>query len=644
MREEKEFAYFDQLIAGALSKLESIDNVDFSLLVEDYKKKNNNPTFVWSYDAGKGLSDYIEIHKDGIIKLKESLTLDFIGIDNCTVKDKLKEIAKDDVNNYFNNFDVEEFKKEKEKRILENKEKVLNNANVLLISDIQEDYDELVKYGFKNVDYFKSIVRADEYFAKHPEELEKYHIILKGHQSVQRCCFGEEVELDQTIHNLQKEKHILDALLSRYDYTADGMELVSYLNDKANMRSWTVIEKTYKDFFDRIVENILINHTLEKVGLKDKKFEPIRDYINPNRLPLPTKKSDLKILYLDSQRYNDYVDKISKELGLNICFREDSNYGLDKYVKSNLGKFDIIIVTETYSRALLNMNNESTEQCKDTGRELTLLMTQDDICWRVVPDSASEIKLMYSYGGNLAPDLDQHSKEFRALLEPVEVQDENWNESDKSEYSNIKSIVSAAVNLYNQALLQQNKAGIKDINFKSAEEFEQDYVNDYESKKAIKEAELAPIRDFDAITSSVKSYLDNIKNDLIDKFPEGLEIHETADGIKVSNIYNGIIMSTIVFPKKNKKDNLRIFDIQTTSKKGYLLPPQTVGLYTSEFEGLESVPNRPNEAQEKALLSIQKKINYALQPLNDEAWNKKCKLVEQKNLTLNRNRKNRRRR
>ena len=225
---------------------------------------------------------------------------------------------------------------------------MLSTANILLVSDIQDDYDELVKYGFKNVDYFKSIIRADQYFTKHPEELEKYHIILKGNQNVQDCCFDGDVELDRKFGKLRKEKHILVSSLYRFDYS-DHMELVTYLKDRINVRSWNIEERTYRDIFDRIVENTLINHTFENVGLKDKKFAPIQDYINPNRLPLPTKKSDLKILYLDSIMVSKYADGIASELGLNVNFKEDTNYSLGRYVKSNLGKYDIVIVSH-YSR------------------------------------------------------------------------------------------------------------------------------------------------------------------------------------------------------------------------------------------------------------------------------------------------------
>ena len=555
------------------------------------------------------------------------------------------EVAGNSVNNYFSNLEIETFKQSKEKALLENKDKVLNTANILLISDIQDDYDELIKYGFKNVDYFKSIIRANQYFAKHPEELEKYHIILKGNQNVQHCCFGGEVELDRTINKLRDNKHILEPSLYRYDYP-DHIELVTYLSDRNNHRSWDTKERTYTDIFDRIVENTLINHTLEKVGLIDKKFVPIQDYINPNRLPLPTKKSDLKILYLDSIRVSEYANRIASELRLNIEFKEDNNCSLGKYVKSNLGKYDIIIVTRIYSGNLLSMNHESTEQCKDTGKELTLFVAQDDFRFGVDSDLADGIKLRYVFGGNYAPNSEYHGKEIRILRQPIEVEakDECRIKYDQSQYSQMKGIIEASVNFYNQALLQMGKPAISDLDFKTAEELDQDYVNAYENKKAIREAELAPIRLFDNIRNSITSYLNYRKNGLIIQNPEGLKITEGKDGIKVENIYQGRTLCAIVFPKDYKHDNLRIFEIQTLSKKGTLSSSQTIGVYTSKYENLESIPDRPDEKQESALISIEKKINVALRPLNEEAWKRQLEQETQDSKTLNLKRNNKKRR
>lgn len=633
-KQEKDRIVYEQFIAGALLKFESLDNVDFSLLVEDFQAKTNTEIGGLSWHYPNHLGKYIETLESGTLKLRDGVSLDnFIKEENRTLKDKLLKVAGNTVNNYFSSLGIETFKQEKEKALFENKDKVLRTANILLISDIQGDYDELVKYGFKNIDYFKSIIRADQYFAKHPKELKKYHIILKGNQNVQLCCFDGNVELDRKLDELREKNHILKSTLRRYDYS-DHIELQTYLIDNINNRDFTANERTYADIFDRIIENTLINHTLEKVGLKDKKFVPIQDYINPNRLPLPTKKSDLRILYLDSMSACEYSDRIANELGLNIDFKEDDNCGLGRYVKSNLGKYDIIIVTRIYSGNILSMNHESTEQCKDTGRELTLLVAQDDTCWDVDSELAYRIELGYVFGGNYAPNYEYHGKKIRILRQPIEVKakDEFWIKYEQSQYSNMKGIIEASVNFYNQVLIQMGKPAISDLDFKTAEELDQDYVNAFENKIAIRKAQLDPIIAFDNMRWAVSSYLNNLKNGLISQEPEGLRITEGKDGIKVENIYKGRTMCTIIFPKKYKQDNLRIFDIQTISKKGNLSSPQTIGLYTSEFEKLKNVPNRPNEIQANALSSIQKKINYYLKPLNDEAWNKKCELEEQKRI------------
>ena len=620
--EEKETMEYEKFIAGALLKFKTLDNVDFSLLVEDFEKKTNIEPRGLGYHPRNKLGKYIETIANGTIKFRDGISFDYyIEEEKCTLRDKLLAIAGNTVNNYFSSLEIETFKKEKEKALLENKDKVLNTANILLVSDIQDDYDELVKYGFKNVDYFKSIIRADQYFSKHPEELEKYHIIIKGNQNVQHCCFEGDVELDRKFWNLREKK--LELALHRYDYS-DHMELVTYLKDSINYRSWDTKEQSYTKIFDRIVENTLINHTLENVDLKDKKFEPIQDYINPNRLPLPTKKSDLKILYLDSISVSEYADRIASELGLNIDFKEDNNCSLGRYVKSNLGKYDIIIVTRLYSGNLLRMNHESTEQCKDTGKELTLLVAQEDLSWGVDKDLADGIELGYVFGGNFAPDSKYHSKEIRILRQPIEVgqKDEYWIKYNQSRYSQIKGILEASVNFYNQALLQNGKPAISDIDFKTADELNQDYVNAYKNKEAIKEAELAPIRAFDDIRYAISSYLRYRKEGLISHHPEGLKIIEGKDGIRIENIYQGKTCCTITFPKSYKSDNIRIFNIQTLSKKGNLSDSKTIGLYTKKYENYKGIPNRPDERQANALLSIKKKIKYVLEPLIEEALDK----------------------
>lgn len=627
--ERKKISY-EAIIAGMLLKFESIDCVDFNLIIEYIENKAN--TGVWGFwNTARSIDKYVKYETNGNILLKDGKTLDyFIEGENCTLREKLLEIAGNEVYDYINTLDIEKYKTEKEKALVDNRERALKEANILLISDIQDDYDELIKYGFKNIDYFKSIIRADKYFSEYPEALKKYHIILKGNQNVQYCRFGGDVELDTTLNGL---KNILVLSLYRYDYD-DHIELVTYLRD--NHRGLNINETTYQGIFDRIVENMLINHTLENTALKNKKFVPIQDYINPNRLPFPTKKSDLKVLYLEPVMSSGYCDRISNELGLCVEFKEDSNYGICKYVRSNLGKYDIIIVTRIYSGNLLRMNRESTEQCKDTGKELTLFVAQDDIIGDVDSDLADKIELGYVFGGNNAPDFEYHSKQFRILRQPIEVEAPNEYRRKylQSKYSKIKGVIEASVNLYNQALLEINVPIISDLDFKSAEELDQDYVNAYEHKKAIQDAELIPIKLFDNIRHSIITYLNYKKMGLMSQNPNGLRITEGENGIMVENIYQAKTLCTIIFNKNYTRGDLRIFEIQTLSKKGSLSNPQTIGVYTSEYENLENIPNRPDKKQESALISIKKKIDIALGPLNEEASKKLLEQETQGSTTL----------
>ena len=184
--------------------------------------------------------------------------------------------------------------------------------------------------------------------------------------------------------------------------------------------------------------------------------------------------------------------------------------------------------------------------------------------------------------------------------------------------------------------MQNNKPAIRDLDLKTAEELDQDYVKAYNEKEVKDIENLTAIREFDDIRNAVSKYLRYRKENLISFPPNGLEITEGKNGIKIENIYNGRTYCSITFKKDYKQEYLRIFEIQTLSKKGNLSSPETIGLYTSKYEKDENIPNRPNEKQKNALLSIIKKINVELQPLNDNASNKHCKLERNKNQVLKR--------
>ena len=487
-----------------------------------------------------------------------------------------------------------------------------NQATVLLISDNQEDYDRLVEYGFKNIDYFKSVIRADNYFRKHPNELKKYQIIIKGNQNVQHCCNESHVLLDRKIWEL--------------DCVTSELRIIQRWN-------WESKDDLYKKEFDNIVGKAMINEVARKQIKRKKEFVSIPDYVNPERLPLPTKKSDLKILYLDSVKVNKYAEEIAKQLRLNITFRADSNSAIGRHVKSNLGEYDIIIASDCYSDSLIGMNNESTEQCKDTGRELTLLLTYDE---NYIPQCdedgvldfegfGSRISVNYSYGGNLCNDPNSYERTFRILRRSAGFIQEETRYAQKCYENDVTcmvGIIGAAVNIYNDALRNVSEQTIEDLDIKSGKEFDDEYDAVERPLTEKKEKFISQMRSFENIRNTVNTFLEYRKKGLIKRYPKGLRITEFRNGIKVENIYDRNVFCSITFSKQYREKNLRVFDIETTSKKGTLGYPETVGIYSRKFEKLNSVPRRLDEKHANALSSIEKKVQFELLPIINEANNR----------------------
>ena len=182
----------------------------------------------------------------------------------------------------------------------------------------------------------------------------------------------------------------------------------------------------------------------------------------------------------------------------------------------------------------------------------------------------------------------------------------------------MKAIIEASVNFYNDALATAKKPTLNNLDLKTADELDYEYTTTVEKQEQEREAELAPIRAFSEIGCEVIRYLRYKNQGFTNQIPEGLKITEDKDTIKVENIYEGRTFCSIVFSKVYKQLNLRIFEIQTLSKKGNLSQPQTIGLYTSEYNNHANIPARPNETQARALLSIKKKIDNVLTPFNDD--------------------------
>ena len=73
-RDKQEVITYDSIVAGALLKMEEIDNVDFSLLVENFEKETKQKVMKLWDDLYLDLGNYIKKVQTGIIRLKDGVT------------------------------------------------------------------------------------------------------------------------------------------------------------------------------------------------------------------------------------------------------------------------------------------------------------------------------------------------------------------------------------------------------------------------------------------------------------------------------------------------------------------------------------------------------------------------------------------
>ena len=626
-KKEKQVKFKD-IILGAIVKYGLIDPIDLHLLVSEFTRSTKLEVEGEFYDI-VGYYDFIEYKEDGTITLKKGLNLDdILEIDHSLeiLKDKLLKGVDSRVKDFFDN--LNEHALFALRKDFMRRERVVSETNILLISDNIEDYKGLINCGFKNIDYFKSIVRANAYFKTHPELLKQYHLIIKGNQNVQRCCFYGEVELDNVVDNLRRNSPVLVLEFTRGNSIHNGIH--AFLSDRKIKRSWDILEQTIEEFYNRVLENILMNGILDDPYFKDVEYVPYEETINPHRF-IPKTKKDLKILVLGFG--GQVFPKVIGDLGLNIDFNEDNNFSLGLHVKNNLGNYDIIIASRFYSGNILGMNRESTEQCKDTGRELTLLMTYKTNAFGAPEELGSSFKINYVYGGNLTPESDINEKDMNVLrcTSP-----EFENTHLKEIYSRWKAILESAVSLYNEALKRQGEVTIKGTDsFRTLEKINEEFNEAYNAEEEKKKKEMEPINAFDDLLYQIHAYLSYKRSGQTKRTPQDIRIIEGRQGITVENIISGVVACSITFKKSlYKEEGLKVFTVQTRTKKGNFSKPEVVGLYTSVHEGKENTPNRPNPIQASALSSIEKKVAYAVKPIIDEVYAETREKEKQNRLKL----------
>ena len=229
---------------------------------------------------------------------------------------------------------------------------ILDKADVLLISGDEQDYQEMLKYGFKRVDYFNSYTIAEGYFKNHEKQLDSYDLVLMGNIS--------SMKMGMFIKNDFLEKHLF---FQTFCNLGNVNKKYSKLYEDDHIKD--ILCAFYLDLKANAQYHKIIHYLTNKQSLPIKTNLPAV----PEK-PLPTSKKDLKILFLNTTDNVNIQKQLEKEgLNVDIVYYEDvfhSDYDLKKY--------DIIIIVTLYSlyfNEILNILN--TAKQGRTGQNLTML-------------------------------------------------------------------------------------------------------------------------------------------------------------------------------------------------------------------------------------------------------------------------------
>lgn len=613
---------FQQIVAGALLKFRSIDILDLELIVAKLEESGFVVPEEFDYKLGN-ICEYIKHHDNGEICFRKR-----VDYSNVEVMDLFKRIAGRSLLDFFAKVDAIAFKKEKGKLLAEEGNRLLNSGRVLLISDDLKDSERFREYGFRNVDHFTSVVRAELYFFKRPLELDNYQVIVLGrHLAIDNF---RNRGLARKINALKNANRVLVTNFSAYELDDTNLYYVSASNYRS-WQQWFFEEKRLDDAMRDIVVSAISVGATDSIEC-DIVFTPCRQDLGiiPKK-ELPKTVQDMSILYLTTIKDMSSARMIAKNLGLRVTFVEEDNFAFDQVV-DRLSDFDMIIGSEDYSKSLSMSSVECSTQCKYTGKPMVLLATyknryhlegpKNDFADTVI--YGKQISLDYTFGNySLQPE------EIRSIEFGVpKVSDRNEDVASRymrEELGDIEAILSACVNLYNEKAQILGNGSLDVGNLKSASEYQSLLTETFVAEEARIDVAFAPIKKIDEIMTMIKDYCAYRSKGLVPKSLAGLKISETESGYMVEVRLQGQALSAFTFSKNGSSvENVRVFNIRFRTKQGRLSDPMNVGVYPCNCS-LPGLPRQPKEREWDVINGIYKKLLTSVAPLLDGAREKEAK-------------------
>lgn len=460
--------------------------------------------------------------------------------------------------------------------------RIVKEAAVLLISQHKNDFQALESFGFEKIDFFKSKIRALDFFCKNPEHLRKYNLIILGPQVVDKCTM---------IYDLR--------LLAKLEDVRNAMPLILRLGREACVYGTPLYKLQSDDAEDVLIQSVeyedliskLVKH-LESINFLQK-YEPLSPWASIANMILSTDLyfsqktvNKIKILYLGN------CDKDILNFGANVEYIKDHEGWLKCGGAELLGKYDIIIASRKFSKELAHLGIEASEQCKASGRALALLVTyQLDNIYHDTQQIkvGTSIRLRYTFGGP-------------AILneEPI---NEIINVSKKEELVILQKSIKIYASLY-------KKFGGHALDTSSLARHNQ-YEKEFKDKVINSSANFVNIEElitkFKDVQIYTQAYLEIKPNCFGDAnhLPSGVEVYFDGRAHISAELYEAErLVGYLKFPRFSKRKKELVFSMQFLYEDGSLSVPTQRSLYIGKNQGVESMSNTPTEYELRKLMAI----------------------------------------
>ena len=233
----------EQILFGALFCYHQLDEVSLMLLIKQLKKENK---VIFQFDDT--YLKYLSVHADGSITLQKKM------IDE-KIKKELEDMVGVKLISYIKKKKQKRQKKKKKQALSSQRENILKNCKILLISGEEKDYQNLKKYGFQKITYFQSFLAANQYFQQEWHYLDDYHFIIEGKKESYPFFFGI-CDLEYQLIERKKNNHDVFSI-NCYDNSNHIDIVYDVFYDVIN--SYCQLESTnYFPLFDQIVKKAYI--------------------------------------------------------------------------------------------------------------------------------------------------------------------------------------------------------------------------------------------------------------------------------------------------------------------------------------------------------------------------------------------------